>query len=153
MRSLSPPRAAMNAALDEAEQAFLAALPASLDLGDGWWAVHAGCVPRVAFAKQKRAVMLRCRWLDERGSMVGQPDPPPGASHWSDAWSGPERIVYGHHVHDLASPKQTELTAGIDTGCCFGGRLTALVLPDREVVQVAARQTYASLAMAMKEDE
>jgi len=152
MRSFSPSRAAMNAALDEADHAFLASRPAFLELGDGWWVVHAGCLPRLPVARQKSAVLLRCRWLDERDKMIGQPDAPEGSRHWSDVWPGPERIVYGHHVHDLASPKRTEHTAGIDTGCCFGGRLTAIVLPEREIVQVAARREYAPLRLAATDD-
>jgi len=30
----------------------------------------------------------------------------------------------------------------IDTGCCFGGRLSALRWPEREIVSVRARKTW-----------
>jgi protein phosphatase len=49
-------------------------------------------------------------------------------------------VVYGH-----TPVPQTEWlnhTINIDTGCVFGGRLTALRYPERELVSVAARQTY-----------
>ena len=34
---------------------------------------------------------------------------------------------------------------GIDTGCCFGGRLTAMLLEERAFVQVQARRAYAKM--------
>lgn len=45
-------------------------------------------------------------------------------------------IVYGHQPHE--EPRMVNKTAGIDTGCCFGGRLTALRWPEMETVQVDA---------------
>ena len=53
--------------------------------------------------------------------------------------------MYGHHVHGLETPHRDEHAIGIDTGCCFGGRLTAFVIDSGEVVQVAARRKYADL--------
>ena len=32
---------------------------------------------------------------------------------------------------------------GLDTGCCYGGALTGVFLPSRELVSVPARRTYA----------
>jgi hypothetical protein len=34
-------------------------------------------------------------------------------------------------------------TINIDTGCVFGGKLTALRYPEKELVSVPAKQTYA----------
>ena len=31
---------------------------------------------------------------------------------------------------------------GLDTGCCFGGKLTAFILETKEIVQVSAKKTY-----------
>ena len=75
---------------------------------------------------------------------------PPGARPWAEVWPGPESIVYGHMVHGLEEPRidrpvEGVTCAGIDTGCCFGGRLTAYVIETGEVVQVQARATYAQL--------
>ena len=150
MRPLPDERAAQNRALGDDGLAFLASLPHKLDLGRGWWVTHGGCVPNVPLRRQKPAVLLRCRWVDDAGSMIGSQERPPNGVHWAEVWRGHESIVYGHHVHDLATPHvdtpgKGVTCAGIDTGCCFGGRLTAYVVETGEIVQVAARGTYAEL--------
>ena len=150
MKPMQPQRVADNHALGDDGIAFLASLPHKLELGNRWWAVHGGCVPRVPLRRQKPAVLLRCRWVDDEGAMIGKPDRPPNGRHWAEAWRGPENIAYGHHVHGLAEPRidtpaRGVTCAGLDTGCCFGGRLTAFVIDTGEVVQVAAHAKYADL--------
>ena len=70
--------------------------------------------------------------------------------YWTSKWIGPDNVVYGHAVHSLKSPRVDRPVPGvecwgIDTGCCFGGRLTALCIETREIVQVDAREKYADL--------
>ena len=50
------------------------------------------------------------------------------------------RIVYGHNV--VARPVWVNRTLDIDTGCVYGGALTALRYPELEIVQVPARRVY-----------
>ena len=49
-------------------------------------------------------------------------------------------VVYGHTP--VPHPDWLNHTVNIDTGCVFGGKLTALHYPEREFVSVAAKQTY-----------
>ena len=50
-------------------------------------------------------------------------------------------VVYGHTA--VTEPEWLNNTICIDTGCVFGGRLTALRYPERELVSVpAARDVY-----------
>lgn len=49
-------------------------------------------------------------------------------------------IVYGHQPYEEA--RLINGTAGIDTGCCFGGKLTALRWPEQEIVQVPAAEVW-----------
>jgi hypothetical protein len=70
-----------------------------------------------------------------------------GAHFWTEFWSGPESVVYGHNVHSEENPLIEEVSPGVtcyglDTGCCFGGRLTALILETKEIVQVQAKRAY-----------
>lgn len=59
---------------------------------------------------------------------------------WAEDYRGEAMVVYGH----TPVPEATFLnrTICIDTGCVFGGRLTALRYPERELVSVPARRTY-----------
>ncbi|HEX8032623.1 MAG TPA: metallophosphoesterase [Ktedonobacterales bacterium] len=50
-------------------------------------------------------------------------------------------IVYGHNVVDEL--RWVNRTIDIDTGCVYGGALSALRYPERGLVQVAAYHTYA----------
>jgi hypothetical protein len=52
------------------------------------------------------------------------------------------QVVFGHDA--VRGLQQTEFTVGLDTGCCYGKALSALVLPERRIVQVRAHQMYAS---------
>jgi protein phosphatase len=59
---------------------------------------------------------------------------------WAEDYRGDAIVVYGH----TPVPDATWLnrTICVDTGCVFGGRLTALRYPEREIVSVPAAQTY-----------
>jgi PNKP adenylyltransferase domain, ligase domain len=50
-------------------------------------------------------------------------------------------VVYGHTP--VPQPDWLNRTINIDTGCVFGGNLTALRYPEKELVSVIARATYA----------
>lgn len=65
---------------------------------------------------------------------------------WAATYRGAALIVYGHTpVHE---PDERNHTINIDQGCVFGGRLTALRYPERELVSVAARKVYYGPSMA-----
>jgi hypothetical protein len=150
MKPLDAERLAQHEALGEDNLAWLAALPITIDLGGGWIAMHGGATPKRPLRKQKPQVLIRCRYVDEAGAMVSGISCPPGARAWAEVWPGPESIVYGHMVHGLAAPRIDRpfdgvTCAGVDTGCCFGGRLTAYAIETGEITQVPARATYATL--------
>ena len=61
---------------------------------------------------------------------------------WADEYRGRAAVVYGH----IASEEIRQLngTFCIDTGCVFGGRLTAMRWPEKDFVSIeAAREYYA----------
>ncbi len=61
--------------------------------------------------------------------------------NWAAEYRGKAMVVYGHTP--VPEPEWVNRTINIDTGCVFGGRLTALRYPQKELVSVSARQTYA----------
>jgi predicted kinase/diadenosine tetraphosphatase ApaH/serine/threonine PP2A family protein phosphatase/8-oxo-dGTP pyrophosphatase MutT (NUDIX family) len=60
---------------------------------------------------------------------------------WATDYRGRAMVVYGHTP--IPQPEWLNGTINIDTGCAFGGRLTALRYPERELVSVPARKVYA----------
>ncbi len=61
--------------------------------------------------------------------------------NWAAEYRGQAMVVYGHTP--VPEPEWLNRTINIDTGCVFGGRLTALRYPERELVSIAAQHTYA----------
>ena len=59
---------------------------------------------------------------------------------WAQDYRGQATVVYGHTP--VPVPVWVNNTICIDTGCVFGGRLTALRYPERELVSVPARSVY-----------
>jgi protein phosphatase len=60
--------------------------------------------------------------------------------NWAAEYRGRAMVVYGHTP--VAEPEWLNRTINIDTGCVFGGKLTALRYPEKELISVPARRTY-----------
>ncbi|HET7824495.1 MAG TPA: metallophosphoesterase [Anaeromyxobacter sp.] len=147
MRRFEARRAAEHARLTRDDLLWLSRLPRVIALGQGWVAVHAGFLPGLRVAAQPPDWTIRLRYVDAAGAPVPRTRGDagePGVRRWAEAWTGPESVVYGHFPLRLDLPKRDDpapgvACLGIDTGCVYGGRLTALVLPSQEVVQVRSR--------------
>ncbi|SHF29897.1 polynucleotide 3'-phosphatase /polynucleotide 5'-hydroxyl-kinase /polynucleotide 2',3'-cyclic phosphate phosphodiesterase [Seinonella peptonophila] len=61
--------------------------------------------------------------------------------NWAESYRGDALVLYGHTP--VLEPTFYHNTLNIDTGCVFGGKLTALRYPERELVSVPAKETYA----------
>ena len=59
---------------------------------------------------------------------------------WASEYRGRAMVVYGHTP--VPDPEWLNRTVNIDTGCVFGGKLTALRYPVKEFVSVPAARTY-----------
>ena len=68
---------------------------------------------------------------------------------WARDYRGAAEVVYGHTP--MAEAEWLNGTLCIDTGCAFGGKLTALRWPERETVSVPARAQYAEPAKPLDE--
>jgi len=63
---------------------------------------------------------------------------------WARDYRGEAMVIYGHTP--VPAPEWINRTLCIDTGCVFGGGLTALRYPERELVSIPAARTYAEPA-------
>ena len=115
---------------------------------------HAGLRPGVPLEKQTKDDLYYIRYMDKQNKFVSLKKinnlgskAAADAHFWTESWKGPESIVYGHNVNSYEDPLIEEVAPnvfcyGLDTGCCFGGRLTAMVLETKEIIQVQAKKTY-----------
>jgi len=64
----------------------------------------------------------------------------PVRADWAANYRGPATVVYGHTP--VPEAQWVNNTLCIDTGCVFGGKLTALRWPERTMVDVPARRVW-----------
>ncbi len=64
----------------------------------------------------------------------------PVRADWAEHYRSDCAVVYGHTP--VVEAEWVNNTICIDTGCVFGGKLTALRWPERELVSVPAEKTY-----------
>lgn len=69
---------------------------------------------------------------------------------WAEEYRGKALVVYGHTPVPVASFLNN--TICLDTGCVFGGTLTALRYPERELVSVPAEQEWYAPVRPMATD-
>ncbi len=64
----------------------------------------------------------------------------PVRHNWAKEYRGKAKVVYGHTP--VPEAEWLNKTIDIDTGCVFGGKLTALRYPEEELVSVDAKMVY-----------
>lgn len=128
-----------SAAFREKSAAFIDDLVSHYVLDDGKLVVaHAG----MKEAMQGRG-SGKVREFALYGETTGETDEfgLPVRYNWAAEYRGQSVVVYGHTP--IPVPEWLNNTINIDTGCVFGGKLTALRYPERELVSVPARAMYA----------
>ena len=99
--------------------------------------VHAGFVSGIRLAKQNPRLMMNMRSILPDGTVTSKffnnwP--------WARLWDGPQTVLFGHDAD--RGLQQYEHAIGLDTGCVYGGRLTACILPEKKLVSVSAKRAY-----------
>ena len=74
----------------------------------------------------------------------------PVRADWAAEYRGEAKVVYGHTP--VARPQWVNQTINIDTGCVFGGSLTALRYPEMETLSVRAERQYCEPAKPFLDD-
>jgi len=117
---------------------YLSSLPPYLWLDGGSLVVaHAGLEAEMV-GKDGGKVRAFALYGDTTGETDGYGSPV--RRNWALEHTGDPAIVYGH----VAAPdvQAVNNTWCIDTGCCFGGRLTALRWPEREILSIGAGKIW-----------
>ena len=99
--------------------------------------VHAGFVSGIRLGKQNPRLMMNMRSILPDGTVTSKffnnwP--------WARLWDGPHTVLFGHDAD--RGLQQYEHAIGLDTGCVYGGRLTACILPEKRLVSVSAKKEY-----------
>ena len=99
--------------------------------------VHAGFVSGINLRKQNPRLMMNMRSILPDVTVTSKffnnwP--------WARLWDGPQTVFFGHDAD--RGLQQYEHGIGLDTGCVYGGKLTACILPERRLVSVNAKQEY-----------
>ena len=123
--------------IEEVKQ-FLEGLVSHYVFDDGKLVVvHAGLKEKFQGRESKKI-----RDLAMFGETTGEVDEfgLPVRVRWSEVYKGSAFVVYGHTPQ--ARAQIINNTINIDTGCVFGGRLTAFRYPEKEIVDVQAKKIY-----------
>jgi bis(5'-nucleosyl)-tetraphosphatase (symmetrical) len=147
------------ASLSNEDLVWLDQLPTFIEVPElNLVAVHAGCLPRGDVSNQAPQCHMYTRYIHKDSHKQLHMGPnfsqPVDSVEWSDVYSGKVNVIYGHQVNSLTdilvkTNSSGMRTIGIDTGCCFGGRLTAFCFDINQnkeyIVQVQAQRQYSSI--------
>ncbi len=98
---------------------------------------HAG-LPEKYHGRESSRMRSLAIWGENTGDVddAGNPIRYP----WAEEYEGQATVLYGHTP--VAEARWVNGTLCLDTGCVFGGKLTALRYPESEIVSVPARRTW-----------
>lgn len=124
--------------------------------------VHAGIEPGLGISKQTNNV-LRLQYVDPKTGCAAKKQDmytkPVGYEEWVNVakrWNIKNSVLYGHIVYSYNSPEVTHtndkshVMIGLDTGCCFGGHLSGVIVETSELAQVRAKKEYAPAKRSLK---
>jgi len=116
--------------------------------------VHGGILPNTKLSEKldkntKKDVTL-ARYLNKDLETIPWNDIEGRYKFWSEVYDGREGfVIYGHQPFD--KPKIDEFSIGIDTGCVYDGKLTAIKIPiDDEAKKVLIDEYELISVKAMK---
>ncbi len=102
--------------------------------------VHGGFAPGIPWDEQPVELVTQIQVINHKTGKWGKRSEVPNGVTWMKYWQGPPFVVTGHTPRSKVV--QTKWSICIDTGCVYGGKLTAFELTTGEIIQVDARQAY-----------
>ncbi len=98
--------------------------------------VHAGLSPIHKIQETPVRILTTIRTWDGKGEDLNNPNDPP----WYDFYKENKLVVYGHWAGKGLNIRSNSI--GLDSGCVYGNYLSAVILPERKIVQVKAQKVY-----------
>jgi hypothetical protein len=131
---LGPEHLRVAKSLSDDDWRSLEAMPLWFDLPEhAVRVVHAGVIPGVDVHRTPPEALLKMRTIDDEGRWSDQRD---GGPLWGTRYTGPPHVIFGHNAR--TEPQLHPWATGIDTGCVYGRRLTAVILGPGEVMPCGA---------------
>lgn len=138
--------------LSDEDIQYIANMPTYIELEDVI-VVHAGLKPGILLSNQSKNDLMYLRYTDKQRNFVSLKKinalgkEAAGAIFWTEFGPFDKNVVYGHEVHSMTDVRIDRFADGttcygIDTGCCFGGMLSALIWETKEIIQVKAKKVY-----------
>jgi serine/threonine protein phosphatase 1 len=124
-------RGAAEAGLSAANREAIESFPLVVSWGEKM-AVHGGVHPDRPLEAHAPDDLLEMRAVPAENGYDGP--------FWFELHDGPRRVFFGHTP--LADPFVDEWAVGLDTGCVYGGALTAYDCTREKLVSVPAERTY-----------
>lgn len=91
--------------------------------------IHGGLVPGLKIEEQDPENLVSLRTVGEKP--------------WHSLYTGEKLVIYGHWA--MQGLHKTKNTIGLDSGCVYGKKLSAVILPEREIVSVPARKVHVQI--------
>lgn len=114
---------------------WLSALPFYIEEKD-FLVVHAGLVPEEDPQYSDPHLLMNIRTWDGRGKDIKNEKNPA----WYSYYKNKKLVVYGHWANEGLNIRDN--TIGLDSGCVYGHKLSALLLPERQIVQIRSLKNY-----------
>ena len=93
--------------------------------------IHGGLRPGVELSQQDPTDLAHLRTV------------PPDDKPWYEYYTAKRPVIFGHWAQKGLVVRNNAI--GLDTGCVYGKKLSAVLLPEREIVSVPARKAYSSI--------
>ncbi len=107
-------------------------LPAFIELDEAVL-VHGSIEPGVPLEKQRETVLVSSLSGERYLGKLGRP--------WYEMLDIEKPVIFGHKCYEKPFVFQDKVF-GINTGCCMGGSLTAITLPDFRIYSVDAAKNH-----------
>jgi len=119
--------------------------------------LHAGITNKINLNNPPLKIinlLMFIREIDENNNFLPLNHKNLNAKYWADVYDGHEGfIVYGHNP--FSNPKINKYSIGIDTGCVYGNKLTAIIMEDTinikySIIQTNAKKQYHTPHISLK---